>query len=207
MGKCPVKVSSMINLNSQSIIGTHSFYSLKEELSFSDQKGRNYFISRMALKNLLGLDLSWEQLEVVNHHFLKDFPNYLVSFSHTKNLGAAMIGDRKSLRAVGIDIEFATRSVPENSLRHFGNPQDRPTPFGLLGLWSLKEAAFKALSPLVASGEFLPRFNNLFLKDIWINQNEFGLIGSPYSLGTLSIESIFESGKEILLSKALIYKQ
>ncbi|MFA6237510.1 MAG: hypothetical protein WC635_09310 [Bacteriovorax sp.] len=124
---------------------------LTHEVYFSDTKD-NFTNSREALKHLLQnegheiLELK-STLELVNFGNLKNFPQYLTSISHTKGAGAALLAHKSDYLSVGIDIEWSDRPMKDGTQKFYQNPQDSEYP-NSLELWAMKEAAFKALSPL-----------------------------------------------------------
>ncbi|MFZ8934509.1 MAG: hypothetical protein ACO20H_07890 [Bacteriovoracaceae bacterium] len=161
-------------------------------------KERNYLNSRMALLECLpGKALKLEDLEIIDYLYLKNAPEFKVSISHTQEFGAAVVSQEKEILSVGIDIELQERPMRSGSEKYFVNEQDMPAPS--LKLWILKEAAFKALSPLVKA-----EYPNLLLKNIWIKDNVFGI--SPYDrpLGHIQIEKINQYGKDFYQALAWI---
>ena len=143
-------------------------------------KEKNFHLSREALKSCLREyrpDGQWEKsksLEIVNYHYLLADDQLRVSLSHTGQVGAALLCHCNEASSVGIDIEFAHRHISSGASRFFKNPKDKwdyQKKGEILWAWSLKEAAFKALSPLINYNEKRP----LLLKHIWIYADEFGL--------------------------------
>lgn len=146
----------------------------------------NFYLSRRALITCLrqvAPDKDWNDgsVEIVNHHHMKKDTQWRVSLSHTKQAGAALLCHRDNSESVGIDIECSHRSLSFQAVRYFKNrldDWDYNSREGVLWAWSLKEAAFKALSPL--------QEEQLLLKHIWINEKNFGLDSA--TLGTLKRE-------------------
>ena len=141
---------------------------------FKEHRAIQYYTSRKALLWCLaqqGIPAQIEHLDIVNHHHLANYPQILVSLAHTDCYGAAVIGQQHEYRSLGIDIELQSRLLKPETQKMFVNRDDDFDQ--LLPLWCQKEAAFKALSPLV------PEMNltkPLVLKDIWICNERFGLI-------------------------------
>ena len=155
--------------------------SFKYSLCGSEGSGRENCQKalRLCLEDYLG-EPSTGELAINNHLFLDTYPQFSVSTSHTQNLGAVILADRATFPSVGIDIEFQNRKVPIGGEKYFRNDQDED--FESLILWTLKEAAFKALSPKIHQFER----KTLLLKDIWCRGDSFGLLGRDENLGTLS---------------------
>jgi phosphopantetheinyl transferase len=109
--------------------------------------------SREALASLLKLesiDISdlKQDLELINYQNLKKFPDYILSLSHTKGAGAAVLSKRAEIASLGIDIEWSDRHLKEEAARFYRHSEDSAHYTDKLELWTMKEAAFKALSPL-----------------------------------------------------------
>ena len=162
--------------------------------------------SRQALAACLkkmGKDFkSPEDLTIVGHTYLENHPKMTVSLSHSRKVGAALLADRDLYPSVGIDIEFLDRKVANGAEKYFINEDDGVEVWeDSLKTWTLKEAAFKALSPFI--GEFnWPKV--LVLKDIWINGGQFGLLGNSEVLGKVFSENRELNEQEILVSFAFL---
>lgn len=87
------------------------------------------------------------ELELINYQNLKNFPDYVLSLSHTKGAGAAVLAKKSEVRSLGIDIEWSDRNLKDEAARFYKNAQDSVYE-NKIELWTMKEAAFKALSPL-----------------------------------------------------------
>ena len=115
-----------------------------------------YYSSRLALRRCLlaeKISLRPKALEIVNYHHLSSHPHCVVSLSHTrlKNslcVAVAALGKDSDYCSLGVDIEWGKRSLPLGPLRRILHPEDTPY-LGSLELWVMKEAAYKALWPLV----------------------------------------------------------
>ncbi|MBT6325642.1 MAG: 4'-phosphopantetheinyl transferase superfamily protein [Bdellovibrionales bacterium] len=155
----------------------------------------NYFISRVALKNvLIQLDRSFsdcqeEQLQIINHLHLINHPEILVSISHTSSFGAAIISTCTNTESIGIDIEHIDRQISPNSHKFFLNSTDSKILYkDLLKSWTIKEAIFKAVSPKILHFQnLIPNNKKFVLTDIWASENQFGIIGSSKVLGNYNI--------------------
>lgn len=154
-----------------------SFYEASPELRGDGGNGKNfysYYSSRLALLKCLeemGMPLPLTRLESSNHLHLDHYPHILTSISHTEYsqgqfLSAAVIGHKSQYRSLGIDIEDKNREVHARIISKFQNPKDKIENLEIIDYWTLKEAAFKALSPVSPSTEVL-------LKDIAITNSEF----------------------------------
>lgn len=111
---------------------------------------------------------SLKDLEITNHHHLKQQSNILVSIAHTRGLAVAACAskDNKTL-GIGIDCESADRTVKESLLDKFSLKEDKANDY--LHLWCAKEAAFKA------SSSFWKSDKTFVLKDITIVNDEFSI--------------------------------
>lgn len=111
----------------------------------SDRK-MGFLLSREALKNALSEIRIYThplQLKLSSFHQLEMFPHLTVSLSHTKELGAAMIAERKDFRSIGLDIEHEERIVKDMIRERIAHPEDKN--LRNIEIWCLKEAVFKAL--------------------------------------------------------------
>lgn len=177
------------------------------ELKGFDGKERalEFMLSRHALLTLLdteGVQSSYDKLEIIGHHKIKAHPEYLVSISHTKGLGAAIISDGVEEEAVGIDVELMTREIKEGALKFFVRDDDEK--MEPLTLWTRKEAAYKALDPIKEKLGITK--TPLTLKDIWVRGSEFGFGNTKAPIGTLTTEAVEKDNLSYLLSTALIPK-
>ena len=181
--------------------------SLLEETDPPLAKVKNTFASRMALKKLLErhkVNTQLKNLTITNHLFLTHFPNFLVSISHSKFYAAAALGETNHYRSVGIDLELCSRKIANGAERHFINIEDSFAPeVTPLQKWCMKEAAFKALSPLISD---YPLNKSLVLKDIAFDQYYFGLPLFAKKIGEVSLETKKFDGQHFLLACAWISK-
>ncbi len=107
--------------------------------------------SREALASLLKQEMISvinlkDDLELINYQNLKKFPDYVLSLSHTKGAGAAVLAKKAEIASLGIDIEWSDRNLKDEASRFYRHPEDSAYE-NKLELWTMKEAAFKALSP------------------------------------------------------------
>jgi phosphopantetheinyl transferase (holo-ACP synthase) len=158
--------------------------------------------SRNALKNLLIQknevvnDLK-SDLTLLNFRELPTYPLYYVSLSHTKELGAAVIALKKTVKGIGIDIEWESRNIKPGALKFFVNPADSHE-LSLIELWTAKEAAFKALSPI---GTYP---GVLVLSKIIIQGNRFFTELEPELSGVVTTTNEFIGEKKFIRSIAII---
>lgn len=127
----------------------HVYMKITHEVQISDTKD-TFTNSREALKRLLEkeghqIHVLKQDLELVNFQNLKHFPQYLTSISHTRGAGASLLALKKDYLALGIDIEWSTRVMKSEARRFFRHPEDSLYQNDL-ELWTMKEAAFKALA-------------------------------------------------------------
>lgn len=125
---------------------------------------REALVSLLKQENIVVTDLK-SDLELVNYQNLKNYPQFVLSLSHTRGAGAAVLGNKAEVRSLGIDIEWADRNLKDEAGRFYKNPEDSVYD-NKLELWTMKEAAFKALSPLGFPGV-------LVLTKIIIQDGEF----------------------------------
>lgn len=107
---------------------------------------KSFILSREALRLTLlemGETPLVPQLKLQNFCLLNSWPDYLVSLSHTRLAGAAVLVDRRVFVSAGIDIELQNREVSEAVARKITGPEDLP--LRKIELWCLKEAAYKCL--------------------------------------------------------------
>ncbi|RLA65393.1 MAG: hypothetical protein DRQ88_03415 [Epsilonproteobacteria bacterium] len=145
---------------------------------------------------------SSEDLTIIGHTHLAKHPQITASISHTRKVGAALTSNRDQYPSVGIDIEFVDRKIAHGAEKYFINEDDGVEVWqNILLTWTLKEAAFKALSPYIDKFDW-PKV--LVLKDIWIKKNQFGLRGNTKILGKTS-SRIKKAGElEMIISFAFL---
>jgi 4'-phosphopantetheinyl transferase EntD len=105
-----------------------------------------FMLSRAALKcalSSLGIYTHPLKLKMTRHHLLAEYGHLTVSLSHTKNLGAALVAERKDFRSLGIDIEQEERVVKDMIRNRIAHPEDEN--LRNIEIWCLKEAVFKAI--------------------------------------------------------------
>jgi 4'-phosphopantetheinyl transferase EntD len=111
-------------------------------------------------------------MEIINHHYVVNVPGTLVSLSHTKDMAVAIIAKQGDIFSIGVDIERVDRPVKAELVSKFKNEKDDQT-LSDLELWVLKEACFKALSPVYKR---LHLKRTLILKDIIIKDKNHAII-------------------------------
>lgn len=107
---------------------------------------KGFLLAREALLEafkVFGKDLTPSKLKLQNYHQTKSFPEFTLSLSHSKEMGAAILASRTDFISVGIDIENEQRIVKDSIWSRVSHPQD--VSLRKIELWCLKEAAFKAL--------------------------------------------------------------
>ncbi len=158
-----------------------------KKFSDTDLTGREreHYFSRVALKECMLLfipSIEISQLEISNHLHLKAIPQYIVSISHNKDYAAAVVTNDPIINSIGIDIEARSRLISPKIIEKIQNSLDiidSNNRLLLIQIWSMKEAAFKALSPIDNS--------IIILNDVWINCNNcnFGRYPQTEVLGKL----------------------
>ncbi|ATH08348.1 hypothetical protein BIY24_10430 [Halobacteriovorax marinus] len=153
----------------------------------SKKRVRDHYTSRLALlhalESLKGPESfqNYSDLIIDNHHHLRKAPEILVSLTHTIQLAAAVVSNHPKISSLGIDLESTQREMKEGILKFF--IRDADTESDPLKNWCIKEAAFKALSPLYNLEK------RLVLKDIIISKDKtFFLETLPELKGHYSIE-------------------
>ena len=135
---------------------------------------QGFLLARNALRmcfDSFSLKIPIEQLELDHFDQLKNHPEYTVSLSHTPQWGAALVASHKIYRSVGIDIEPVERVVKPAIFERVSHPEDAK--FEALELWSLKEAAFKAVMNTRKFGKNI-EFSSLQIhQDGWFHDKEF----------------------------------
>jgi len=175
-----------------------------------------FYSSRQALRLALQLATGnlpdWEQVKLENFQFLSHFPRYQASISHSGKASVAAVMDKNFYLGIGVDLELEGRSVDDRSRRHFVNVEDDQRASSL-ELWCMKEASFKALSPLRENFK-LPKNNsgNIYLKDICIkleNKENFSFypLFAPEFLGQGTLKEEKLGGQTYLLALALLRKK
>lgn len=167
---------------------------LIHQVNISDQNDA-YLNSRTSLQKLLltqGFrvnDLKVD-LELINFQNLPKFPDYLVSLSHTKGAGAAVIALKNEYLSLGIDIEWNERIMKPGTEKFYRHPEDSLYENNL-ELWTMKEAAFKALSPLGYPGVLV--LSKIIIQDgiFWTNEKK-EIKGKVDSLKFLSNERLLQ---------------
>jgi len=183
------------------------------EQKFSSLKRtKQYYAARVALIECLAQALpdkslpTAESVEITGHLHLKEHPEALVSLSHTgPDIGAALVAINPSYLSIGVDIEPIGRTIDQKATRYFmAKDDDQEYTKQLLLCWSLKEAAFKALSPLIAN---YTEDTNLVLSRIWLKDDQFGLVDHPQlPLGKFEYRSEQLPFGEFIVSQAYLLK-
>lgn len=157
--------------------------------------------SRSALKKLLEiqgtpvLDIKTD-LELENYQYLKHYPPFITSLTHTKGAGASVLALKKDYFSLGIDIEWSDRPVKKEAQRFFRHPEDSMQTDNIL-LWTRKEAAFKALSRI-------PHKSVLVLSKIIIQDDKFWSQENPAIKGTITTNTQNHEGRDLFISWAYI---
>ena len=91
----------------------------------NEHRAREFYNSREALRECLQEiqpHMSWhsyEEMEVEEHHHLKEYPHILVSLSHSKDWAIAVATERLEYRSLGIDIELKDRDINPKTKKFF----------------------------------------------------------------------------------------
>ncbi len=147
-------------------------------------------LARLALSKCFedhGIKLTPSACVFKDHQTLSHLPVWRFSLSHSKEVAAAWLEPAAKFRGLGLDVEIADRKVPPQVKARLQNSAD--ISLRDLVLWSLKEAAYKALPTLAQ-------------QDIWLNRliiadQTFSLENSPFNGGwSLSQEA------DVVIAKA-----
>ena len=177
---------------------------------FSSIKAQyQHLAARIALQN--GLEKKGQQrialadLQLVHYQELPQYPQYRISLSHTEGVAGALIGKSSKFCSLGIDIELLDREITKGATKFFINEWDNQN-LSVISLWTIKEAAFKAISSLsmrMGSGD-----DQLTLKKIWINKGYFGLTMTDRPpLGIYQLQTIKVDQKTFIVAQAFIFKE
>lgn len=165
----------------------------------------SHFLSRKALSGALetiNIQVRPEDVKIERHLHIENNQELLASLSHTDGHGVGLVVQKGDFISVGIDIELRERKVKEGINKFYFNDHDSlELQADPLLLWSLKEAAFKALSPYI---ETLQE-KTFVLKDLWINDSHFGLVSNPTkALGMVDYAYELRADDLLLISFALL---
>ncbi len=147
-------------------------------------------LARLALAHCFkehGIELTARGCVFKDHQTLSHLPAWRFSLSHSKEVAAAWLEPAVKFRGLGLDVELIDRKVPPQVKARLQHKDDLSLKD--LELWSLKEAAYKALP-------------NLAQQDIWLNrliiaEQRFSLESSPFG-GAWSLERV----DDVLVAKA-----
>jgi phosphopantetheinyl transferase (holo-ACP synthase) len=162
---------------------TRDYMKITYEICHSSENG--FINSRTALKTLLmqeGLEVVnlKKDLELANFRELPRYPLFYTSLSHTKDLGAAVLVQKSAVKGIGIDIEWEKREIKPGAEKFFVHSGDQHQ-LTQIELWTAKEAAFKALSPM---GSYP---GVLVLSKIIIKENTFYTEAEPRLVGEFTV--------------------
>ena len=131
-----------------------------------------------------------------NYHYLESIPTMAISISHTKTLGVLILSERKNYESIGVDIEYEDRQFQPETTKFFINSSDENG--DLLTIWTKKEAAFKACSPIIEECKLL--------KDISVADGHFQLQSKKTPLGRVQSFYLNIEDRKVVISIAFITK-
>lgn len=140
---------------------------------FHANRKKEWALARLCLAQCFenhGIVLNPAQAVFKNHHEVTHLPAWRFSLTHSKDVAGAWLMPAAQVRGLGVDVELSNRKVPPPVKARLAHKQD--IKLSDLELWTLKEAAFKAL-PSMAQ-------NDIWLNRIIITQNVFELENSPF---------------------------
>jgi phosphopantetheinyl transferase (holo-ACP synthase) len=163
-----------------------------------------FYIARKALIKCFkdkGINASFKQLDIVNHHYVFPIPGNLVSLSHSEDLGLAILASDKEVRSVGVDFEKVGRKVPEGSERFFKNENDKHSNASPIDIWVIKEACFKCLHPLWKRLHLNPQ---MVLHHISIDNGQFIVTAKNGELvqGSYTLNEMEYQGQNLIVAQA-----
>lgn len=171
-------------------------------------RARAHLASRLALKTALeGLGRHGGPQFLENDPTtLLSAPDLVVSLSHSRNLGGALVARRQQYPGVGLDLEWADRALQEGGEKYYRHGEDQAD-LTALELWCMKEAAFKALFPFQRAFQ-KEVGRELLLKDIWVREGSFGILRKgPGILGRVQREVRDWKGRGLLIAQANLAAQ
>ena len=124
-----------------------------------------------------GIVLGPAQAVFKNHHEVAHLPAWRFSLSHSRDVAGAWLMPAAQVRGLGVDVELSNRKVPPQVKARLAHKQDAK--LSDLELWTLKEAAFKALPTLAQT--------DIWLNRIIVREKQFELENSPF-IGEWSLE-------------------
>lgn len=158
-----------------------------QDVYLGSKRARLHYTSRLALLKTLEnetdiLFKEYSDLAIENHHFMKISPSVKVSISHTNDFAMACSTNDAQIESIGVDLESCDRQLKEGIKKFYIIDSDEIS--NPLHLWCIKEAAFKAVSPLYKNEK------QLVLKDICVLKNgTFYLEINPGLNGYWKLES------------------
>ncbi len=141
---------------------------------------REWALARMCLALCFekhGIALNPTQAVFKNHHEVAHLPAWRFSLTHSREVAGAWLMPAAQVRGLGVDVELSNRKVPPQVKARLAHKQD--IQLNDLELWTLKEAAFKALPTLAQT--------DIWLNRIIIREKQFELENSPF-VGEWSLE-------------------
>ena len=165
------------------------------------KRARLHYTSRLALIKSLDINSSsqftkYSDLKIHNHHYMEKDSKIKVSLSHTNNYAMACSTSHKDIESIGVDLESSDRELKEGIKKFYIIDTDEIQ--DALHLWCIKEAAFKAISPLFKNEK------QLVLKDITVLENgTFQLEINP----TLNGYWMLQSEENRIFTHAIILKK
>jgi 4'-phosphopantetheinyl transferase EntD len=93
----------------------------------------------------VGVSVDWAELHSESHSSLATHPEWIFSISHTRD--SAMVWLAPSGNQIGADVEIVTREISPVAMQRLRSQRDDVRGLSAIEIWTLKEAAFKALTP------------------------------------------------------------
>ena len=130
-----------------------------------EKRARLHYTARLALiKSIQDKNFEdYKDLDIENHQFMKNDQQIKVSLSHADHKAMATTTTDSLILSIGVDLEREDREIKKGIKKFYiidNDELDSP-----LELWCVKEAAFKAISPLYKGDK------KLVLKDITVKKS------------------------------------
>lgn len=141
------------------------------------KRALGFCLAREALReclSTLNIHLGVKDLVLKGHSEVQGVEEIQVSLTHSSDWGAAVLARSSEIISVGIDLEPLSREVKPLILARVSHPEDLD--LSPLSIWTLKEAAFKALMN-TKRFEHPLEFSSIKIGDQVWSQKESGISG------------------------------
>lgn len=116
---------------------------------FHPKRITEIFLSQKLIHQATGKKVKFEKIKVKDWQRVKGIEKYQFSLSHNPKQVSLLRYETKKYLSCGLDEEVSSRIMDPKSSKLFINEKDNyDRRLSLLSLWVIKEACFKAISPL-----------------------------------------------------------